>query len=125
MHRGLFRYTVGQRKGLDIKDGKGPYYVIGMDERRNRLIVGGREELYSKALTAVDVNWMNGVPQRGELLTAKVRYRHEGAAAEVFPEEGAVKVEFRSPQKAVTPGQAVVFYKGDTVLGGGWIRSRV
>lgn len=124
-HKGLFNYTIGQRKGLNLSGG--PFYVLDLDMERNRLLVGPLERLYSGGLTANEVNWIN--PEAKEkaasgILTAtvKIRYRHEGALAEIkITNEGSIKLEFKERQKAVTPGQAVVFYDGDEVLGGGWI----
>ncbi|MFZ3073184.1 MAG: tRNA 2-thiouridine(34) synthase MnmA [Thermodesulfobacteriota bacterium] len=121
-HNGLFRYTVGQRKGLDIKDGGGPYYVLGIDVKGNRLMVGREDELFSRGLLARSLNWINEPPRAGQDVSVKIRYRHEGVSAKVKPfEDGRVEVVFGSPQKAVAPGQAVVFYDKDVVLGGGWI----
>ena len=121
-HNGLFRYTVGQRKGLDIKDGSGPYYVMGLDVAKNRVMVGREDELYSSGLLARSVNWINGPPSEGQDVSVKIRYRHQGVSAKVKPSEGkSVEVVFGSPQKAVAPGQAVVFYDNEVVLGGGWI----
>ncbi|HZX35482.1 MAG TPA: tRNA 2-thiouridine(34) synthase MnmA [Thermodesulfobacteriota bacterium] len=121
-HNGLFRYTVGQRKGLDVKDGSGPYYVLGIDVRGNRLMVGREDELYSSGLLARSVNWIKKPPFAGQDVSVKIRYRHQGVSAKVKPSEGkSVEVVFGSPQKAVAPGQAVVFYDGEVVLGGGWI----
>jgi len=120
-HRGLFRYTIGQRKGLDIKRGDGPFYVTGMDVKRNRLIAGRDKELYSSGLFARDINWINSPPSKGERIIAKIRYRHIGADSFILPEKDGISVIFSTPQKSVTPGQAVVFYRGEEVLGGGWI----
>lgn len=118
-HRGLYRYTVGQRRGLDLPDG--PYYVVEIDSGADRLVVGRSEELLARGLTAGRVNWINGAAAEGEL-TAKIRYRHGGVACRV-ERLGAdrVSVDFARPQRAVAPGQAVVFYSGDEVVGGGWI----
>ncbi|MEK7312833.1 MAG: tRNA 2-thiouridine(34) synthase MnmA, partial [Deltaproteobacteria bacterium] len=121
-HNGLFRYTVGQRKGLDIKDGAGPYYVLGIDVRGNRLMVGREDELFSSGLLARSLNWINKPPREGQDVSVKIRYRHQGVSAKVIQGEGGgVEVRFSNPQKAVAPGQAVVFYDGEVVLGGGWI----
>jgi tRNA-specific 2-thiouridylase len=94
-----------------------------MDMDNNRLIVGPEEELFSGGLAARDFNWIGGVPASGEKVTAKIRYMHPGVASEVsLTGEGSVRVRFSSPEKAVTPGQAVVIYRGEEVLGGGWIK---
>lgn len=125
-HRGLFRYTVGQRRGLNIGGAGGPRYVLAMDMEANRLIVGPEEELLTSGLEAREFNWIGDVPREGEKVTAKIRYRHPGVASEVIlAEEGKVRVTFSTPQKAVTPGQAVVLYRGDVVLGGGWIERAI
>ena len=121
-HRGLLGYTIGQREGLGLAVGK-PLYVVAIDQPRNRLVVGSRDDLLRDELVAERVNWVAAAPPREPLRAqAKIRSRHEPAAAWVRPlAEGAVTVRFDEPQSAVTPGQAVVFYDGDAVLGGGWI----
>ena len=121
-HRGLLGYTIGQREGLGIAAGK-PLYVVAMDQTRNRLVVGSREELLRSTLIAERLNWVSVDPPRQPVrVQAKIRSRHEPAAARVTPEtNGKVRVEFEAPQQAITPGQAVVFYDEDLVLGGGWI----
>jgi len=121
-HHGLLGYTIGQREGLGIAIGK-PLYVVAMDQPRNRLIVGSREDLLSPTLTAERVNWVSvEAPNEPLRAWAKIRSRHEAAAAWIAPaESGRVRVEFDEPQSAITPGQAVVFYDGELVLGGGWI----
>ncbi len=125
-HRGLFRYTIGQRKGLGIGGAGGPYYVTGIDIPSNLLVVGPREELYSSGLIARDVNWITTAPSPEETVTGKTRYRHEGSKCVVTERGGrSVQVRFLEPEKAVTPGQAVVFYRDDEVLGGGWISKAV
>lgn len=128
-HRGLFHYTIGQRKGLGLSGG--PYYVIGLDTKANRLTVGREEDLFSNGLAAYDVNWINSFAgarvEGGEAIDAvvKIRYRHDGAEAIIKKTGLALEVSFKTPQKAVTPGQAVVFYSGDEVLGGGWIERAI
>ncbi|MBI5588727.1 MAG: tRNA 2-thiouridine(34) synthase MnmA [Deltaproteobacteria bacterium] len=124
-HTGLFNYTVGQRKGLGLSGG--PFYVLDMDLPSNRLIVGPEGLLYSKGLVAGEINWINAKAgkgaKRGLRADSKIRYRHRGAASTVtLLDDGGVRVVFSEPQKSVTPGQAVVFYDGDEVLGGGWIK---
>ena len=121
-HAGLLGYTIGQREGLGIATGR-PLYVVAIDQPKNRLVVGSRDDLLREALVAERVNWVSVPPPRQPLRAqAKIRSRHEAAAAWVRPQaDGTVRVQFDEPQSAVTPGQAVVFYDGDVVLGGGWI----
>ncbi len=126
-HNGIHRYTIGQRRGLGVTAGDGrPLYVVGLDAARGRVIVGPEEALPGKALTATHVNWiaMPGLtaPRR---CAARIRYRHAEAPATLHPlPDGKVRVVFDTPQKAITPGQAVVFYDGELVLGGGWIAAQ-
>ena len=121
-HDGLLGYTIGQREGLGIAVGR-PLYVVAIDQPKNRLVVGSREALMSCVLAAERVNWVSIAPPTAPLRAwAKIRSRHEPAACSVSPEaDGRVRVEFDEPQQAITPGQAVVFYDGEVVLGGGWI----
>jgi len=122
-HQGLMFFTVGQRKGLGLGGNKNPLYVVDIDIKNNRLVVGSQKEAYKKTLFADNVNWINA-PRRSSFKTkAKIRYNHIPAEAVVCSAgEGVVRVDFKEPQFAITPGQAVVFYNGDEVLGGGWIR---
>ncbi len=122
LHKGLPSYTVGQRRGLGIA-GPHPYYVLALDGQYNRLIAGTRDDLSAEGFIAGKVNWIP-FSEPGEILGAQVqiRYRHPAAEASISPLGGGrVKVEFQIPQKSVTPGQAAVFYRGEEVLGGGWI----
>ncbi len=121
-HSGLINYTVGQRRGLGIA-ARYPLYVIAIDPERNAVIVGPRSAVYASELEAEGVNWIAGEPPKGEIrVSAKVRYLHAAAAALVDPLEGVrVRVRFDEPQMAITPGQFVVFYDCETVLGGGVI----
>jgi tRNA-specific 2-thiouridylase len=121
-HDGVHRFTVGQRKGLGLATGK-PLYVIALDAEANRVVVGPREALETRTLTASGVHWIAGTPPAAPIRAqVQIRYRHREAWARVVPLEAArVRVEFEEPQTAVAPGQAVVFYDGDVVLGGGWI----
>lgn len=122
-HHGLARYTVGQRQGLRLSS-KQRLYVLKLDIAANRLIVGTEDQLLSHALLASHPSWVSGrVPEGPVGITAKVRYRSPEAAAELRPDNGVVKVQFHQPQRAIAPGQAVVFYQGDVVLGGGIIEN--
>ncbi|MCS7080847.1 MAG: tRNA 2-thiouridine(34) synthase MnmA [Chloracidobacterium sp.] len=123
-HAGTHRYTIGQRRGLGVTTGDGrPLYVIGIDAARGRVIVGSEEDLPGKSLTATRLNWIAcEAPTAPLRCAARIRYRHEEAPATIYPlPTGDVRVVFDAPQKAITPGQAVVFYDGERVLGGGWI----
>lgn len=121
-HDGVHRFTVGQRKGLGLSSPI-PLYVVGIDAAANTVTVGSKDALERTQLTAAGVNWIAGVkPEPGLRVTARIRHRHREAAAVIEPRgEGDVHVTFDEPQSAVAPGQAVVFYDGEVVVGGGWI----
>jgi tRNA-specific 2-thiouridylase len=124
-HEGIHRYTVGQRRGIGIADEK-PLYVVSINAERNRVTVGPAGELMSSEFTAAGVNWVSlddpSTPVRAEV---RVRYRHTAAPATITPlPDARVRVVFDEPQRAITPGQATVFYRGDEVVGGGWIVRR-
>jgi tRNA-specific 2-thiouridylase len=121
-HKGIHHYTVGQRRGLGIAAPQ-PLYVTGIDATRNRIIVGAQDELLSDEFTAAGVNWIAldnpRDPVRAEV---RVRYRHAAAPATITPKpNNRADVRFDEPQRAISPGQATVFYRGDEVVGGGWI----
>jgi len=121
-HNGAVGYTIGQRKGLGIAMGA-PVYVCGKDMEKNTVTVGPNEALFRRSLVASDLNWI-AIPELREPIRvlAKARSRMTEQPATVFPEaNGTVRVEFDEPQRALTTGQAVVFYDGDTVIGGGTI----
>ncbi len=123
-HTGLANYTIGQRKGLGLPSAL-PLYVLGKDVSTNSLRVGPEEERGARELLAGNVNWVCGSPRlRAFHAEVKVRYTAREAPAEVEPiDDGmAVRVRFATPQRDITPGQAAVFYEGDTVIGGGLIR---
>lgn len=121
-HRGLVHYTVGQRKGLGIAFGE-PRFVVAKDAQRNTVTLGKNEELFSRELTAEDINLISVADLTGPMrITAKARYKQQETPATLEPVgDSRVRVVFDQPQRAVTPGQAVVFYSGDTVVGGGTI----
>jgi len=121
-HEGVHRFTIGQRKGLGLSAGV-PLYVVGIDADTASVTVGSREDLERTELTASRVNWMSGdVPAAPIRARAQIRYRHREALATITPTgSDSVSVVFDEPQTAITPGQAVVFYDRDVVLGGGWI----
>jgi tRNA-uridine 2-sulfurtransferase len=122
-HTGVHHFTVGQRKGLGVATGE-PLYVISTDPLSQRVAVGRQEELLRAGLTARQVNWISisdlPAPIRADV---KIRNKHIPAPATLYPtvDRTRVQVHFDQPQRAVTPGQAAVFYWGDLVLGGGWI----
>jgi tRNA-uridine 2-sulfurtransferase len=121
-HSGIHNFTVGQRKRLGVATGS-PLYVIQIRGDKREVVVGSGEELLSKTLSAKRLNWIS-IPELREPIrvTAKIRNRHEAAAATVEAGNGdEALVTFDHPQRAVTPGQAVVFYQDDIVVGGGWI----
>jgi tRNA-specific 2-thiouridylase len=121
-HEGIENFTIGQRKHLGFAAGE-RRYVLRILPEEHTVVVGGREELLASGLVASRVNWLLEAPPVEPLAcAAKIRYRHEAAAAQVtaLPKAGA-RVEFAEPQSAITPGQAVVLYEGSRVLGGGWI----
>lgn len=121
-HRGLPCYTTGQRKGLGVS-ADAPLYVLGKDPASNTVTLGPDSALYTRELTAEALNWISVPALESPLaVTAKTRHSQREAAAVVEPlPEGRVRVVFREPQRAITPGQAVVFYDGETVVGGGTI----
>jgi tRNA-specific 2-thiouridylase len=120
-HAGVHRFTVGQRKGLGLATGV-PLYVVHIDAPSASVTVGPRAALERRTLTASGVNWIAGSPPSDPRVTAQIRHRHREAPALVEPlEAGRTRVTFDEPQTAVAPGQAVVFYAGDEVVGGGWI----
>ena len=125
-HEGLPFYTIGQRKGLglSIPSHPVPLYVTGLDVLTNQVILGDDEDLFSNELTAKNVNLIkyDELPSEGMQVSAKIRYKDEGASATVFMLEGnRARVVFNEPRRAITPGQSVVFYEGDDLMGGGII----
>ncbi len=125
-HRGHIHYTVGQRRGIGIGFGR-PMYVCAKDAAANTVTLGGAEELNCSGLLAGDFNWISGRPPQGKLpVGARVRYhqQEQQAEAEALP-GGMVWVRFARPQSAIAPGQIVVLYDGDTVLGGGVITDAI
>ena len=120
-HRGIIHYTVGQRKGLGMALGK-PAYVVNKNKEFNTVTIGGEEDLYSKKLRASDLNMIAVEKLTAPMkATVKTRYSQKETSAYLHPEGEDIIVEFNERQRAVTPGQAVVFYDGDIVIGGGTI----
>lgn len=124
-HDGIEMFTIGQRKGLPGGSPK-PLYVIDIDPETSRVIVGGEEDLICEEFEVDRTTWHVAEDAVPEKLTVKIRYAHSGAEAQVEPlESHRARVRLTSPQRAVTPGQAAVFYDGDRVIGGGWIGRKV
>jgi tRNA-specific 2-thiouridylase len=122
-HSGVQHFTVGQRRGLGISSPR-PLYVLQIDADAKRVTVGEEKDLWSDTLEVRDVNWISW-PELHQPIeaTVKIRYRHDPAPARIEPAGSAnVRVRLLAPQRAITPGQAAVFYDRDEVLGGGWIR---
>jgi len=122
-HLGLAQYTVGQRQGLGLASNE-RLYVLRIDAANNRLVIGTEDQLSSDRLYASNLSWVSGkAPQQPVDITAKIRYQSPEAAAELRLDDETAEVKFHQSQKAITPGQAVVFYQGDAVLGGGIIEN--
>ena len=125
-HKGIPFYTIGQRRGLRLAKGK-PLYVTRIDRERNTIVVGFEEEVYSDTFLVDSLNWT--VPRERvsfHEIQVKIRYNHIGSEASISPRgDDELEVKFKFPQKAITPGQAAVFYDGETVMGGGWIKDIV
>ncbi|MEM7411055.1 MAG: tRNA 2-thiouridine(34) synthase MnmA [Myxococcota bacterium] len=120
-HPGIHHFTVGQRKGLGLGGGE-KRYVTRIDAGRNRVVVGSAAALDVEEARVEFVHWIAGAaPPAGTRARVRVRYRHEGADATLEPDGDVARVRFDAPVRAITPGQAAVFYQGDVVLGGGWI----
>src|SRR5215211_4926545 len=121
-HEGIHRYTIGQRRGMGIANERA-LYVISIDADKNRVTAGSSEELLSSEFTVARVNWIAFEnPKESVRAEVRVRYRHTAAAATITPlQNQRARVVFDEPQRAITPGQASVFYRGDEVIGGGWI----
>jgi tRNA-specific 2-thiouridylase len=120
-HPGLHGFTIGQRRGINCPALE-PYYVIRLDARRNRLVVGRRDDLITGQCIVRSINWICREPVEPITVQVKVRYRHQAVGATVTPlEVGRARIDFERPIEAVTPGQGAVFYRSDEVLGGGWI----
>ena len=121
-HQGLYAYTIGQRRGLGLP-GKEPYYVVRMDPQKSELVIGAKRDLEQKGCRVGKVHWLCRPPEiDGLRVQVQIRYRHRPASATLSQNpDQSLRVRFDHPEKAVTPGQAAVFYLDGTVLGGGWI----
>ena len=123
-HEGIEFFTIGQRKGLP-GGSPAPLYVVDIDAAQGRVILGGEEDLACREFIADRVTWHDAPPTEPHSITVKVRHGHAGEPAEVVAlENGSAMIRPLEPLRAVTPGQAAVFYDGDRVLGGGWITRR-
>lgn len=121
-HRGIHHFTIGQRRGLGIPAAE-PFYVIGLEEQGQRVVVGAREELFRDRLLVPEMNWLAEVPPLPVELSVQIRYRQQPVPAWVEKAAaGGLAVFFTTPRRAVTPGQFAAFYRGDELLGGGAIR---
>jgi tRNA-uridine 2-sulfurtransferase len=124
-HSGFFSFTIGQRRGLDISDGHGPYYVTELDADKNQVIIGDKASLTRPGLIASKLNWVSfDPPTKPEPCTVKVRYNDpRGFPATLYPtSDDNISIIFDQPEHAISPGQSAVWYRGDTVWGGGIIR---
>ena len=119
-HGGIEQFTVGQRRGLGIASDT-PLYVLGVDAQRSRVIVGTADELLQDSLWASQVNYPAGAPEGPVEVEAKIRYKAVEVPATLYPRGVEAVIRFHEPQRAVTPGQAVAFYQGEELLGGGII----
>ncbi len=124
-HRGIMFYTIGQRRGLGIANIT-PLYVTAIDPKKNTIVVGDKEQVYGSGLIASSLNWLTINELKAPItVSARIRYQHHEAEALVSPlGEDRVYVKFTEPQMAITPGQAIVFYDGDTVIGGSIIEQK-
>ncbi|MBM4257367.1 MAG: tRNA 2-thiouridine(34) synthase MnmA [Deltaproteobacteria bacterium] len=121
-HDGIHRFTIGQRRGLGVGGLTKPRYVTHIDPQTGRVSVGEKNRLMTRGLVAHGVNWVVGTQETEITASVKIRYRHPMIPARIVPgDHGKADVWFQQSYPAVTPGQAVVFYEGDRVLGGGWI----
>jgi tRNA-specific 2-thiouridylase len=121
LHKGLYRYTIGQRRGLGIGS-KRPLYVLELIPSENAVIVGFEEEAYQDEFEVIGVNWLVPPPEKAARASVKIRYASRDFPANIDPLAGSqARIRPEAPQKAITPGQAAVFYDRDVVLGGGWI----
>jgi tRNA-specific 2-thiouridylase len=124
-HKGLYAYTIGQRRGIGIP-GPEPYYVVSLDIKQNRLVIGSESELAAEQCMVTHINWIDAeMSDKPVSVQTRIRYRHQEADSMLTPlGQSRAMVRFSKPQYAIAPGQAAVFYQGSRVLGGGWISSQ-
>ena len=121
-HRGVHRYTIGQRRGLNLPSSE-PYYVVAIDPSRNRVVIGRWGELLFREMTVEGINWIVPPPSQPFRCSTRVRFRHKEAPSTLTVlNESEARVVSDTDVRAIAPGQAAVFYDGHIVLGGGWIR---
>ncbi|MCL2314839.1 MAG: tRNA 2-thiouridine(34) synthase MnmA [Proteobacteria bacterium] len=120
-HTGLHRFTIGQRRGLGDLGKPTPQYVLRLEVESNRLVVGEKEEAFSKRFFLHSPSWVDDTPPLHRRLRICVRYRHAGAMGKLLREADAWAIELEEPICAIAPGQAAVFYEGEVLIGGGWI----
>ena len=126
-HQGIHHFTVGQKKGVQQRlhsHHATPFYVLGIEPAKNRVVVGEESLLHTRSATADRLNWISVAELREPMrVLAKIRHRHEPAPATIRPlGDSQVQIDFDEPQRAVTPGQAAIFFSGEDVVGGGWLR---
>ncbi|MCD6599235.1 MAG: tRNA 2-thiouridine(34) synthase MnmA [Dehalococcoidia bacterium] len=120
-HRGIAFYTIGQRHGLGVASNT-PLYVTKIEPENNRIVLGNKDELYKQEVMAKDLTWVaGGLPFQPVAVSAQIRYKSAATEAVLFPKKDSARIRFSQPQWAVTPGQAIVFYRDDELLGGGII----
>jgi len=121
-HKGLHLFTIGQRRGINLSASE-PYYVVKIDRKQNRIVVGFKDSLMASECKVTGINWIDKESRPGGIkVYTRLRYRHKPVLSTLFPEPGnKAMVRFETPQSAITPGQGAVFYRGNEVLGGGWI----
>ncbi len=120
-HKGLHLFTIGQRRGINCPSSE-PYYVVRINQKQNRLVVGCKNDLISSKCSVININWIADTPASPITVHTRVRYRHKAALSTLIPgDDNTAVVKFETPQEAITPGQGAVFYQGDEILGGGWI----
>ncbi|MDM8553090.1 tRNA 2-thiouridine(34) synthase MnmA [Desulfobacterales bacterium HSG2] len=122
-HKGLHLFTIGQRRGINCPASE-PYYVTRIDTEQNRLVVGFKKDLLSSECRVAGINWIARKPASPIKVHTRLRHRHKAAPSTLFPiDNNLAVVRFETPQSAITPGQGAVFYRGEEVLGGGWIHA--
>ncbi len=120
-HRGLPFFTIGQRRGVELGGMSRPHFVVGFDRKKNEILVGENEKLFTKKLSAKNLNWLDDPPKNGERILAQIRYRHAAESGRIFLSRTRACFEFDEPVRAITAGQTVAFFRKNKCLGGGEI----